>query len=172
MKVRIGLSLAAMLALTGGCGQDGGSTPTPTPSATAAPLTVSPTTGDTTAFKDTLLRLTFDGPPVITGSGTIRVYRSDGTLVDTIDTSANIVTTGGETQSALGAANTEIDKIGNGVASLTQYRYTYYRPVSVAGNVARLCCKTDVGDSRRESSGIDGRDAQTCRTCVSHDELA
>ncbi|MEB0283689.1 hypothetical protein, partial [Sphingomonas sp. 10B4] len=25
----------------------------------------------------------------------------------------------------------------------------------------RLCCKTDVGDSRRESSGIDGRDAQT-----------
>ena len=36
----------------------------------------------------------------------------------------------------------------------------------------RLCCKTDVGDSRRESSGIDGRDAQTCRTCVSHDELA
>ena len=35
-----------------------------------------------------------------------------------------------------------------------------------------LCCKTDVGDSRRESSGIDGRDAQTCRTCVSHDELA
>ena len=35
-----------------------------------------------------------------------------------------------------------------------------------------LCCKTDVGDSRRESSGIDGHDAQTCRTCVSHDELA
>ena len=138
MKVRIGLSLTAMLVLTGGCGEDGGSTPTPTPSATAAPLTVSPTTGDTTAFKDTLLRLTFDGPPVITGSGTIRVYRSDGTLVDTIDTSANIVTTGGETQSALGAANTEIDKIGNGVPSLTQYRYTYYRPLSVAGNVATI----------------------------------
>jgi putative transposase len=35
-----------------------------------------------------------------------------------------------------------------------------------------LCCKTDVGDSRRESSGVDGRDAQTCRTCVSHDKLA
>ncbi len=38
--------------------------------------------------------------------------------------------------------------------------------------VNRLCCKTDGGDSRRVSSGIDGRDAQTCRTCVSHDELA
>ena len=38
--------------------------------------------------------------------------------------------------------------------------------------LGRLCCKTDGGDSRRESSGIDGRDAQTFRTCVSHDELA
>lgn len=138
MKVRIGLSLTAMLVLTGGCGEDGGSTPTPAPSATAAPLAVLPATGDTAAFKDTLLRLTFDAAPVITGTGAIRVYRSDGTLVDTIDTSANIVTVGGETQSALGAANTEIDKIGNGVASLTQYRYTYYRPVSVAGNVATI----------------------------------
>ena len=36
----------------------------------------------------------------------------------------------------------------------------------------RLCCKTDGGDSHSESSGIDGCDAQTCRTCVSHDELA
>ncbi|MGY2737016.1 hypothetical protein [Sphingomonas sp. UYP23] len=35
-----------------------------------------------------------------------------------------------------------------------------------------LCCKTDGGDSRRESSGIDRRNAQTCRTCVSYDELA
>ncbi len=140
MKVRIGLSLTAMLVLAGGCGEDGGTTPTPAPtaSATSAALAVLPATGDTAAFKDTLLRLTFDGAPVITGSGAIRVYRSDGTLVDTIDTSANIVTAGGETQSALGAANTEIDKIGNGVPSLTQYRYTYYRPVSVAGNVATI----------------------------------
>ncbi|MGY2733204.1 hypothetical protein [Sphingomonas sp. UYP23] len=38
--------------------------------------------------------------------------------------------------------------------------------------VNRLCCKTDGGDSRRESSGIDRRNAQTCRTCVSYDELA
>ena len=30
--------------------------------------------------------------------------------------------------------------------------------------LGRLCCKTDAGDSPRESSGIDGRDAQTCRT--------
>ena len=44
--------------------------------------------------------------------------------------------------------------------------------VQILYNFQGLCCKTDVGDSRRESSGIDGRDAQTCRTCVSHDELA
>lgn len=36
----------------------------------------------------------------------------------------------------------------------------------------RLCCKTDAWDSLRESRGIDGRDAQTCRTSISHDELA
>ena len=36
----------------------------------------------------------------------------------------------------------------------------------------RLCCKTDVWDSPRESRGIDGRDAQTCHTSISHDELA
>ncbi|WP_157134593.1 hypothetical protein [Sphingomonas sp. PAMC 26605] len=36
---------------------------------------------------------TFDGPPVIIGSSTIRVYRRDSTLLDTIDTAANIVTT-------------------------------------------------------------------------------
>ena len=36
----------------------------------------------------------------------------------------------------------------------------------------RPCCKTDARDSPRESSGIDGRDAQTCFPSISLDELA
>ena len=83
-----------------------------------------------------MLKLTFDGTPVITGTGKIRVYKSDGTLVDTIDTSSDVVAAGGETESVLGTADTEIDKIGNGVPSLTQFRFTYYRPVRISGNTA------------------------------------
>ncbi len=143
MKVRAATSgIALMMALAGCGGDDGDTAATPPPAATtpAAPTLagVVPAVGETTAYRDTLLKLTFDAPPVVTGLGTIRVYRSDGTLVDTIDTSPNVVAAGGETQVAIGAANTEIDKIGNGIASLTQYRYTYYRPIRVAGNVATI----------------------------------
>ena len=42
----------------------------------------------------------------------------------------------------------------------------------VVDDVTGLCCKTDAGDSPRESSGIDGRDGQTCFPFISHDELA
>ena len=144
MKLRVGTSSIALAMALAGCnGSDGGtvSTPTPTPgtgSSGSGTITagLSPAAGETAAYKDTLLKLNFDNTPVITGSGKIRVYKSDGTLVDTIDTSTNIVAAGGETQSALGIANTEIDKIGNGVPSLTQYRYTYYRPVRISGNTA------------------------------------
>jgi pectin methylesterase-like acyl-CoA thioesterase len=45
---------------------------------------------------------------------------------------------GAETQVALGNANTEIDKIGNGIPSLTQYRFTYYRPIKISGKVASI----------------------------------
>lgn len=138
MKVIGGISALALLAVLGACGGGTGSTPspTPTPAPTSNAAALLPANGETAAYKDTLLKLTFDGPPVITGTGKIRVYKSDGTLVDTIDTSADVVTAGGETQGVLGNADTEIDKIGNGVPSLTQFRYTYYRPVRVSGNTA------------------------------------
>lgn len=145
MKVRVATSGIALVLALAGCGGDdngGAATPTPTPTATTPPGPASasllPATGETAAYKDTLLKLTFDTAPVVTGLGQIRVYKSDGTLVDTIDTSPNVVAAGGETQVAIGAANTEIDKIGNGVASLTQYRFTYYRPVRIAGNTATI----------------------------------
>ena len=139
-----GASIALVLALSACDGNDSGSVTTPTPSASATPTPgaavsgVLPANGETAAFKDTLLKLTFTGPPVATGSGKIRVYKADGTLVDTIDTSGDPVVAGGETQVALGNGNTEIDKIGNGVPSLTQYRFTYYRPVKISGNTASI----------------------------------
>jgi pectin methylesterase-like acyl-CoA thioesterase len=145
MKLWTGTSSIALIIALAGCDGNGSgevvsppatSTPTPTPGSATAGLL--PATGETAVHKDTLLKLTFNGAPVVTGSGTIRVYRSDGTLVDTIDTRADVVVAGGETQGAIGAANTEIDKIGNGVPSLTQYRYTYYRPIRISGNTATI----------------------------------
>jgi hypothetical protein len=49
------------------------------------PLTTAyPAPGATAAYTDGELSLTFDGPPTLNTGGTIRVYKSDGTLVDTI----------------------------------------------------------------------------------------
>ena len=135
-----GASALALAIMLGACSDDDESTPiaaaTPTPTVTSASLM--PTTGSTGTYVDTRLQLTFDSPPTIGGTGLIRVYKSDGTLVDTIDLGTAPVTAGGETQTVLGNTNTEIDKIGNNVASLTQYRFTYFRPVTVAGNVATI----------------------------------
>ena len=69
-------------------------------------------------------------------------------------------------------ADFAISKGGRNEAAFLLHQATERLYHSVLLTLTRLCCKTDVGDSRRESSGIDGRDAQTCRTCVSHDELA
>ncbi len=44
--------------------------------------------------------------------------------------------------------------------------------IAVAILLKRLCCRTDGGDSAKESRGIDGRDAQACRPSLPYDELA
>src|SRR4029077_1839484 len=49
------------------------------------PLTTAyPAPGATAAYTDGELSLTFDGPPTLNARGTIRVYKSDGTQVDSI----------------------------------------------------------------------------------------
>jgi hypothetical protein len=49
------------------------------------PLTTAyPAPGATAAYTDGELSLSFDGPPALNSGGTIRVYKSDGTLVDTV----------------------------------------------------------------------------------------
>lgn len=135
----VGRAAASMCLLAvGACGSDESASPAPVATAAPQAVALAPANGEAAAYTDTRLTLAFDTAPVLTGQGTIRVYRADGTLVDTIDPGSANVLAGGETQTALGSYNTEIDKIGNNVASLTQYRFTYYRPVTIAGNVATI----------------------------------
>ena len=106
--------------------------------ATPKSAIVSPSKNDSAAHSDTRITVSFDAAPVLGAAGFIRIFKSDGTPVDSIDISGAPVTSGGETQTTFPRANTEIDKVGNNVASLTQWRFVYYRPVSISGTVATV----------------------------------
>lgn len=121
-------------------------------SSVTAAVTLLPSNGETAAYTDTRLSITFDSTPTLGSSGFIRVYKaSDDTLVDTI--SLNVFATGStvasaytatsltanDTQTAIPKLNTEIDKLGHGAGSaLTQWRWSFYKPVSIAGNTATI----------------------------------
>lgn len=97
-----------------------------------------PAAGETAAYSDTRLQITFDAAPTLGASGKIRVFKTDGTLVDTIDVSDAVSKAGGETQTLYSARNTEIDKLGANVPSLNLWRFVYYRPVAISGNTASI----------------------------------
>ena len=135
------LGMSASAVLLAACSSGSDDAPATPPASTAPAATVAtylPAQGEKAAYIDTRLQLTFDAPPVLGTSGTIKVYKNDGTLVDTIDVSNAIVTAGAETQTVMPAANTEIDTIGKNVANLTAWRYVYYKPVTIAGNTATI----------------------------------
>jgi pectin methylesterase-like acyl-CoA thioesterase len=137
----LGMSTSAVLLAACGGGDDNPATPpvaaTPTPATSAAAYR--PAKGEPAAYIDTRLQITFDAPPQPGGTGTIKVYKADGTLVDTIDVSNAIVNAGGETQTVLPATNTEIDQVGKGAgAGLSAWRYVYYQPVTISGNTATI----------------------------------
>ncbi|MGN6374914.1 MAG: hypothetical protein ACTHMG_05110 [Sphingomonas sp.] len=120
--------------------------PTPTPSPSPAATAFTPAAGASDAYVDTTLQITFDAPPTLGTAGTIKVFKKDGTLVDTIDVGSGAVDQGGETQTTFAHANTAIDKLGNNVPGLTQWRYVYYRPVSIDGNRATIKLHDNVLD--------------------------
>ncbi|MDO6387365.1 Ig-like domain-containing protein [Uliginosibacterium sp. 31-12] len=111
-----------------------------------------PAAGASSIHVDTRLQITFDTVPSLGGSGLIKVYKaSDDTLVDTI--SLNVFSTGStiapqytaatltanNTQTAIPTANTEIDRLGYGAGTaLTQWRWIFYRPVSISGKTATI----------------------------------
>jgi pectin methylesterase-like acyl-CoA thioesterase len=131
---------AVLLAACGGSDDGPGSAPAATPSAgTTAVATYMPAKGEPAAYVDTRLQITFDTPPELGRTGTIKVYKADGTLVDTIDVSNAVVNAGGETQTVIPYTNTEIDQIGKGISSLANSaRFVYYQPVTITGNTATI----------------------------------
>lgn len=176
MKVRSLLISSLVLALTA-CGGGGGGSSTPggtsssssvssaagvnsSSSVASTPASSSlsassvsafaPANGETAAYADTRLQITFDAAPTLGSSGFIKVYKkSDDSLVDTI--SLNVFTTGStavptyqtsdltanDVQTVIPRANTEIDKLGN-VPTLTQWRWMFYKPVTISGNTATI----------------------------------
>src|SRR5438067_13442857 len=99
----LGMSTTAVLLAACG-GSDNNSTPTPvaaTPTPATSAAAYLPAKGESAAYIDTRLQLTFDAPPQPGRTGTIKVYKADGTLVDTVDVSNAIVNAGGETQTVI-----------------------------------------------------------------------
>jgi pectin methylesterase-like acyl-CoA thioesterase len=97
-----------------------------------------PDPGETAAYSDTRLQISFDAAPTLGATGKIRVFQANGTLVDTIDVSDAVSKAGGEAQTLYSARNTEIDKLGGNVSTLTLWRFVYYRPVVISGNTASI----------------------------------
>lgn len=102
----------------------------------AAPGTLVPAAGATGVHTDTSLSLAFDSAPVLGSAGKLRVFRSDGTLVDSIDVSTAPSST--DTQTLIPRTNLEIDALGAGAMPDGRARYVWYRPVSIVGNTATI----------------------------------
>lgn len=131
-------------------------------SAASASLdTVVPANGETSAYVDTSLQVTFDSAPTIGDSGFIYVYKADGTLVDKI--SPNIFNTGSwvsdatadeagisadtltefNTQTYVDSSDTEVNRLGGNVSTLLSgseelYRWVLYKPITISDNVATI----------------------------------
>src|SRR5262249_36091308 len=82
-------------------------------------LTLQPADGATNVCSDTLLRLTFDAPPVLGSTGEIHITTTTGEPIDTIDMSQNDL------------RHAQPRMIGG--MSFTNY------PVLIAGNTATIC---------------------------------
>ena len=89
-------------------------------------IDVAPPSGTMNVCVDTVIRMTFDQPPVAGTTGSIRIFRSDGTLFDTIDMSNDTV------PGAL-VPGTQSSKNIGGASS----NFNYY-PILVDGNVATI----------------------------------
>ncbi len=90
---------------------------------------VSPAGGAADVCVDTPLSITFDQAPQVGATGRVRVFRSDGTLVDTIDISVdtNPNVPGQQSQRQIGGAQ----------SGGQPYLFNYY-PVIVTGNTAAI----------------------------------
>lgn len=94
--------------------------------------TVFPANAAMGVFKDTYLKLTFDSPPTVGTTGTIRVYKAaDNTLVDEInmaDEQPRFVSNG--------TLNSKMDILGKVGNNGGRHRVVNYNPITVEGNTA------------------------------------
>lgn len=112
---------------------------TGTGSIVVPPGTLLPAKGASAVHTDTSLLLGFDAMPTLGASGLITIRRaSDNVVVDTIDVSS--APSNGDTQTAIPRTNLEIDALGLGAMpdSAARARFVFYRPVTIAGNSARI----------------------------------
>lgn len=87
---------------------------------------------------DTLLRIGFDSAPTLGASGKIRIFKSNGTLVDVIDL-ADGPAYGAMSLGLTTAApyiNSMVNIIGGTSSQTSQLRFAYYTPVAISGNTA------------------------------------
>ncbi|MDE6778299.1 MAG: hypothetical protein K2J51_02325 [Alistipes sp.] len=119
--------------LTLACAEEG-SKSVVTLAATVLPLVSYYPTAGTPAYKDGRLEMTFPAAaPQLGKSGSIRIFKADGTEVDRIDM-ADILKD--RVKMAAGQTiHTAMNVIGN--RSVKRYRIVYYDPVAVEGN--KLC---------------------------------
>jgi len=99
-----------------------------------------PAKGATAAQGDTMLQMTFNVAPTLGTTGKLYVYRSDGTLVDSIDVSGAPTTASAETYgTAFAETNTEVNALGAAVTTLSgNQRFVYYAPIAISGKTATV----------------------------------
>lgn len=96
---------------------------------------VYPAPAATTAYTDDNLKLTFDSAPTLGSAGTIRIFKSDGTLVDRINLSGESDSIGVSGSNRRGVATTPIQISGNTVtitphSGKLAYGTSYYVGIS------------------------------------------
>jgi pectin methylesterase-like acyl-CoA thioesterase len=131
-KVRLMLLTALMLLSVSlmGCGGGSKSSGAPGPVITASYL---PAKGATNVCVDTPLKLTFDSAPTVGKAGLIKVFKADGTLVDSIKLEDSTMSIDGST--TYGSLTTRVNALGWGSG---QVRFVNYYPVLVNGKTATI----------------------------------
>jgi pectin methylesterase-like acyl-CoA thioesterase len=91
---------------------------------------------------DTLLRIAFDGPPVLGTSGTINIYRaSDDALVDTINLSDSFAIYDGTSsirKLTTNLTSSKLNIIGGVQTGIDQVRVVNYIPMIIGSNTATI----------------------------------
>jgi hypothetical protein len=92
---------------------------------------------------DTLLRIGFDAAPTLGARGTIKIFRSDGTLADVIDLADGpahgaLTTASLKLRTAPPYMSTMVNVLGGTAAETPSVRFVYYAPIAISGNTVTI----------------------------------